>query len=156
GFRFKEAEMAALDEVAKRLKTNRTEVLRLALFNLRRDLGMLKDDVVDLHERIARDHGDHAKLVFTVASIERLAVDVSVGGQQRDDLRAHILFATASATDEFSLPPEGTVTMKDLDTGAWYTIGAIKLREGARKTVPLRSLGELRQGVNDDRTAEQR
>jgi hypothetical protein len=145
----------------KHVQTNRTEVLRLALFNLRRDLGMLKDDVVDLHERIARDHGDHAKLVFTVAAIHPAGVELRIGGQPRDDLRVNLLYVAAgfvddSGVDHLEVPPEGTIVMKDLDTRATYTIGAIRLRESARKTVPLRALGELRQGVNDDRTAEER
>jgi hypothetical protein len=161
-FRFRQAELAALDEIARRLKASRTETLRLAIHSLRRDLGLLKDDVIDLHERLAREQGDDAELVFTVASVERLAVDVRLGdGEPRDDLRANLLYAMAgfvddAGVDHLELPPEGAIVMKDLDTGAWYTIGQVELREGAERRVPIRDLGELRQGVRDDRTPEQR
>jgi hypothetical protein len=157
GFRFSAVEMEELDEVAKQLGLNRTEALRHAIFQLRRATGLLGEDVIRLHERLARMEGDDAELVFVVTSIERQAVDVCLGEDVRTDLQANVLYVAAAFADQPPvLPPGGLIVMKDLETGAWYTIGEVELREGAEKRVPIRELSNLIQGANDDRTPEQR
>jgi hypothetical protein len=156
-FRLSEAEIEDLDEVAERLGVNRTEAVRHAIFELRRATGLLREDVVRLHERLAREAGDDAELVFAVASIDRQAVEVWLGGKLRDDLQAHVLYAMAAFEGQpLEMPPEGSIVMKDLDTGAWYTIGRVELCQGAEKRVPIRDLADLQQGAHDERTPEQR
>ena len=161
-FRLTTTEREQLDDLTKRLGLkDRTDTIRHAIFQLRRATGLLGDDVIRLHERLARDQGDDAELVFTVTSIDPRGVDVRLGDTPRDALRANLLYAAAgfvddAGVDQFKLPPEGTIVMKDLDADATYTIGQIELREGAEKRVPIGDLADMRQGAHDDRTPDER
>lgn len=156
--RFTEAEFATFGEIAKRLEITRNEAAQLAVYALKKEMGLLEEDTVALQERVARMHGDDALLTFTVNGIDRLNVDVTIGSEPVPDMIANVLFAmTAWEGEAFELPPEATIIAKDRQSGTWYTIGRVDLQEGAQVEVPLRRMPELLQSRADDhRTVEER
>jgi hypothetical protein len=156
-FRLSDTELEQLDEVAHRLGVNRTDAVKHGIFQLRRATGLLGDDAIRLHERIARLSGDDAELVFVITSIPDLAVEVRLEGEPLANVRAHLLYAKAGFEGQpMELQSEGAIVMKDESTGAWYSIGRVELREGAEKNISIRELPDLVQGAHDDRSPEER
>jgi|SRR5215211_1623646 len=156
--RFSEAELELFDDIAERLHITRTEAAQLGLHALRKQMGLLDEDVVAFEERIARMYGDDAVLTYTVNGIDRLNVDVTIGGEPVPGMVANVLFAmVAREGQEFTLPAEATILAKDRQTRTWFTIGRAPLQEGASVTVPLKRMAELVQHRADDaRTATER
>src|SRR4051794_32973406 len=112
-FRFTEAELALFDDIAERLKITRTEAAQLGLHALRKQMGLLDEDVVGFQERIARTYGDDAVLKFTVNGIDALNVDVTINGDPVPDMVANVLFAMAAWQGEKpTLPTEATIVAK--------------------------------------------
>src|SRR3954452_18576498 len=91
--RFSEAELELFDEIAERLQITRTEAAQLGLHALRKQMGLLDEDVVAFEERIARMYGDDAVLTFTVNGIDDLNVDVTIADEAVPDMIANVLFA---------------------------------------------------------------
>jgi hypothetical protein len=147
--RLSEDELAFFDEVAERLRINRSEAVRLALYALKERMGLLEEDTVDLQERIARMHGDHAVLRFEINSVEAQEVAVTIDGDPVPEFRANIVYALES--------PTGTILARDERTGTWYDVGRVALDRGAVVDVPLRRMPDLLQSRADDqRTPEER
>jgi hypothetical protein len=158
-FKVSAEEQEEFAETARQLGVTQTDAFRLAHHALRLRVGFVKDELIEFHERLARQFGDGAVLTFTVNGIDRLNVDVTVDGTPVTDLVAHVLFAMAAweGGQDFKLPDEATIIAKDEPTGIYFTIGRVKLEEGATRKVELADMSELSQAAEDDkRTPKER
>jgi hypothetical protein len=152
------AELEEFEELGRRLGTNPTDTIKLAIKALRNQTGLDRFDAIALYERIAREHGDDCKVKFKILDIESQEVEVTVNGEPVEDLEAHVLYLVGKLRRAGKIvpPTEGMITAKDLQTGNYYSIGQIMLKVGSIKEIPLSKLPDLLQDDSDLRPEERR